>query len=141
VGVLAACRSPYIVRYFASMLPHGSTKLAIAMELMAASAVDLVSGGWHRLHLHLGAGVCGHIRAIVLEAVPLRRWSDKCSLALPLQLVNGPLDEATIAWVLRGTLGALSYLHAQARRQHQMWHTHMIRCEVLVNQTAQGGLP
>jgi hypothetical protein len=40
--VLAACRSPHIVRYFASVLPHGSTKLAIAMELMAASAADLV---------------------------------------------------------------------------------------------------
>jgi hypothetical protein len=43
--VLAACRSPHIVRYFASVLPHGSTTLAIAMELMAASAVDLVSRG------------------------------------------------------------------------------------------------
>ena len=40
--MLAACRSPHIVRYFASVLPHGSTKLAIAMELMAASAADLV---------------------------------------------------------------------------------------------------
>lgn len=35
-------------------------------------------------------------------------------VALPMQLTSGPLDEATIAWVLRGTLGALSYLHAQA---------------------------
>ena len=42
-GGAAACRSPHIVRYIASVLPHGSTKLAIAMELMAASAADLVS--------------------------------------------------------------------------------------------------
>ena len=27
--------------------------------------------------------------------------------------VGGPLDEATIAWVMRGTLGALAYLHSQ----------------------------
>ncbi len=43
VGVLAACRSPHIVRYYASVLPRGSAHLAIAMELMAASAADLVS--------------------------------------------------------------------------------------------------
>lgn len=41
--MLAACRSPNIVRYYASVLPRGSANLAIAMELMAASAADLVS--------------------------------------------------------------------------------------------------
>lgn len=41
--MLAACRSPNIVRYYASVLPRGSARLAIAMELMAASAADLVS--------------------------------------------------------------------------------------------------
>ncbi len=40
----------------------------------------------------------------------------KCQLigdCLAPQLAAGALDEDAIAWVLRGTLGALSYLHAQ----------------------------
>lgn len=31
------------------------------------------------------------------------------------QLASGPLGEEAIAWVLRGTLGALSYLHSQVK--------------------------
>eukprot|EP00208_Stichococcus_sp_RCC1054_P005432 CAMPEP_0206147108 /NCGR_PEP_ID=MMETSP1473-20131121/32445_1 /ASSEMBLY_ACC=CAM_ASM_001109 /TAXON_ID=1461547 /ORGANISM="Stichococcus sp, Strain RCC1054" /LENGTH=412 /DNA_ID=CAMNT_0053543921 /DNA_START=258 /DNA_END=1492 /DNA_ORIENTATION=- len=77
VAVLSACRCDNIVQYYGSVLPRGSMHLTIAMELLPASAVDLLAMG-------------------------------------------GPLDEATIAWVMRGTLGALAYLHSQARMHRDL---------------------
>lgn len=43
VAVLSACRCDNIVQYYGSVLPRGSMHLTIAMELLPASAVDLVS--------------------------------------------------------------------------------------------------
>ncbi|KAK9843397.1 hypothetical protein WJX81_000440 [Elliptochloris bilobata] len=71
VAVLARCRAPNITEYYASVLRPGTTQLLIVMELMAASAADLVDAG--------------------------------------------PLDEASLAYVLRGVLAALAYLHGQQR--------------------------
>ena len=42
--MLARCRAPNITEYYASVLKPGTTQLLIIMELMAASAADLV---WH----------------------------------------------------------------------------------------------
>jgi hypothetical protein len=42
VAVLARCRAPNITEYYASVLQPGTTQLLIVMELMAASAADLV---------------------------------------------------------------------------------------------------
>ena len=41
--MLRTCRSPNIVRYYGAFIAPGTTRLHIAMELMAASAADLVS--------------------------------------------------------------------------------------------------
>ncbi len=40
--MLARCRAPNITEYYASVLQPGTTQLLIVMELMAASAADLV---------------------------------------------------------------------------------------------------
>ncbi len=45
-----------------------------------------------------------------LQAVLRGRASGRAWLQMAL---GGPLDEETTAWVLRGTLGALAYLHSQ----------------------------
>ena len=47
--MLARCRAPNITEYYASVLKPGTTQLLIIMELMAASAADLVRPG-ARLH-------------------------------------------------------------------------------------------
>lgn len=41
------------------------------------------------------------------------RLSKVSKVVLDVQLANGPLSVDMVAWVLRGTLGALSYLHSQ----------------------------
>eukprot|EP00879_Flechtneria_rotunda_P025416 GHRR01027008.1.p2 GENE.GHRR01027008.1~~GHRR01027008.1.p2 ORF type:complete len:169 (+),score=42.82 GHRR01027008.1:216-722(+) len=44
IAMLAGCREcPYITRYYASLIPPGSTQLLIVMELMAGSVADAVS--------------------------------------------------------------------------------------------------
>ena len=43
--MLARCRAPNITEYYASVLKPGTTQLLIVMELMAASAADLVRHG------------------------------------------------------------------------------------------------
>ena len=43
--MLARCRAPNITEYYASVLKPGTTQLLIIMELMAASAADLVCPG------------------------------------------------------------------------------------------------
>ncbi len=48
VAVLARCRAPNITEYYASVLKPGTTQLLIIMELMAASAADLVRPVPHR---------------------------------------------------------------------------------------------
>lgn len=40
--MLAACRSPYITRYYGCILEPGSSELCICMELMAGSLADMV---------------------------------------------------------------------------------------------------
>lgn len=46
--MLARCRAPNITEYYASVLKPGTTQLLIVMELMAASAADLVRPFPHR---------------------------------------------------------------------------------------------
>lgn len=45
IATLAGCRSPFITRYHASLIPPGSSQLLIVMELLLGSVADAVSGG------------------------------------------------------------------------------------------------
>ncbi|KDD72254.1 protein kinase, partial [Helicosporidium sp. ATCC 50920] len=42
IAALRTCRSPHIVQYFSSYTPPGTSQLHIVMELLSASAADLV---------------------------------------------------------------------------------------------------
>lgn len=44
IAFLRTCRSPNITQYYGSAVLPGTTRLLIAMELMAVSLADLVSG-------------------------------------------------------------------------------------------------
>jgi hypothetical protein len=44
IATLAGCRSPFITRYHASLIPPGSSQLLIVMELLLGSVADAVRG-------------------------------------------------------------------------------------------------
>ena len=62
--MLAGCRCDFITEYHASVVLPASSQLLIVMELMSATAADLV-GPFHRQDL-------GHGRA-----VEVRSWQDR----------------------------------------------------------------
>ena len=93
VSLLAQNRSPHIIQFFGSIIPPGTSQLQIIMELMAASVSDLVRAGCYALpacHISVSQAGC-------------------------VQLIDGPLDEASSAYILQSILRALEYLHSENR--------------------------
>lgn len=73
--MMKACRSSNIIEYYSALIIPGTSRLIVAMELMALSVADLICPEYG----------------------------------------GSPLPESCIAYVLRETLNALVYLHAEHR--------------------------
>lgn len=69
IGALRTCRSPNITQYYGSALMPGSTKLLIAMELMAASLADVVCGDGVALPQPLPEPAIAYVLREVLNAL------------------------------------------------------------------------
>ncbi len=102
------------------MLP-GTTELLIIMELMATSVSDLVSAC--NTALLQGAAIRVYtlclLWAVCLNLRMLARHEPDWSF-VAVQLEDGPLQEATIAYVLCETVKALEYLHGEHRIHRDM---------------------
>ncbi|RXI03036.1 hypothetical protein DVH24_003114 [Malus domestica] len=92
ISVLSQCRSPYITEYYGSYLHQ--TKLWIIMEYMAGGSVaDLV-----------GYFCCLYIVYVNAQTIVF------------MQLQSGPpLDEPSMACILRDLLHAIEYLHNEGK--------------------------
>ncbi|GAB2284489.1 hypothetical protein Dimus_018942 [Dionaea muscipula] len=103
ISVLSACRSPYITEYYGSYV--NQTKLWIIMEYMAGGSVaDLVS---------IACFCSGAEDYLPVFGVA---YSILSPFDFVIALQSGPpLDEMSIACILRDLLHAIDYLHTEGK--------------------------
>jgi serine/threonine protein kinase len=123
ISVLSQCRCPYITDYYGSYLHQ--TKLWIVMEYMAGGSVaDLVCfvfpfsiqhNAWFNAdRSEVSVSFYCHLSSIIISYLVdnlVLFW-----LSFPRQLQAGPpLDEMSIACILRDLLHAIEYLHSEGK--------------------------
>jgi serine/threonine-protein kinase 24/25/MST4 len=141
IAMLKQCQSPHITSYFGSAVVPGTSQLMIVMELMSASAADLVrppaaAAPWGRQ----AAGSCEHAARPCSVAPPLTAPHLLRPLAPPPpppppsrqvseETGGEPLPEPCIAYVLRRVLLALAYLHGEQRMHRDVKAANILLAE------------